>query len=60
MSSAYTCTSLWLGEGVADYTNLSVHDIVVKNCIFSNTCYGIMSTGNNITIENNSFTNSLR
>ena len=57
VSSAYTCTSLWLGEGVAAYTNLSVHDIVVKNCIFSNTCYGIMSTGNNITIENNSFTN---
>ena len=57
VSSAYTCTSLYLGEGIAAYTNLSVHDMVVKNCIFSNTCYGIMSTGNNITIENNSFTN---
>ena len=57
VSSAYTCNGLWLGEGSAAYQNLSVHDIVIKNCNFSNIAYGIVSTGNNISILNNTFSN---
>ena len=59
IATAYTHISLHLGEGTSIWNDptLAVHDIVVKNCLFSNTAYGIMSTGDKITIENNSFSN---
>jgi len=57
VTSAYTCSGLELGEGFTGDNPLSVHHMTVKNCIFSNISYGIVSIGRYITIQNNSFTN---
>ena len=61
VSSAYTCAGLLLGEASigngTGYTDLSVNNIIIKNCIFSNISYGVVSVGHDIIIENNNFTN---
>jgi hypothetical protein len=53
-TSAFTACGLVLGELP---TIQRTHHMTVKNCIFSNTGYGIISAGDWMTIENNNFTN---
>jgi hypothetical protein len=54
VTSAYTACGLLLGELP---TIQRTHHMTVKNCIFSNTGYGIISAGDWMTIENSNFTN---
>jgi hypothetical protein len=54
VSTAYTAMGILLGEdGALSKSN----NCVVKNCFFNNIGYGIFSSGENNTIENNVFTN---
>jgi len=53
-TSAYTSAGLLLGELP---TIQRTHHMTVKNCVFSNTGYGVISAGDWMTIENSRFTN---
>lgn len=58
-TSAYSADGLQLGQIGKDAEGVpgQVSNFIVRNCIFSNICYGIESYASNVQILNNHFTN---